>query len=102
LALSDFSSYLKVPISPLRRNGAVPREAGMDKSKRIVIQFVVVEVLLAAIMIFLIAQVKIGTIQTTISSEETIGQIGTSIGGVMGALGGFLLVFAWVLRRRGE
>ncbi len=74
----------------------------MKKSKRIVILFVIVEVLLAAIMIFLTLQVRSGAWQTTISAEETIGRIGSSIGGVMGALGAFLLVFAWVLRRRGE
>ena len=74
----------------------------MKKSKRIVILFVVVEVLLAAIMVFLTLQVRSGAWQTTISPEETIGRIGSSIGGVMGALGAFLLIFAWVLRRRGE
>ena len=66
------------------------------------ILFVVVEALLAAIMIFLTLQVKSGAMQTTVSPEESIGRIGSSIGGVMGALGGFLLVFAWVLRRRSE
>jgi uncharacterized protein (TIGR03382 family) len=74
----------------------------MKKSKRIVILFVVVEALLAAIMVFLTLQVRSGALQTTVSPEETIARIGGSIGGVMGALGGFLLVFAWVLRRRGE
>lgn len=74
----------------------------MKKSKRILILFAVVEVLLASIMIFLVLQVKSGAVQPAVSAEETIGRIGSSIGGVMGALGGFLLVFAWVLRKRGE
>jgi hypothetical protein len=73
----------------------------MKKSKRIVILLVVVEALLAAIMIFLTLQVRLGALQSS-SPDETIGRIGSSIGGIMGALGGFLLVFAWVLRRRGE
>ena len=74
----------------------------MKTSKRFVILFFVVEALLAAIMIVLTLQVRSGAWQTTISPEDTIGRIGNSIGGVMGALGGFLLVLAWVLRRRDE
>ena len=76
----------------------------MKKSKRIVILFFVVEALLASIIIFLIWFVRSGALPTT-SPEETlrpIQRIVESIGAVMGALGGFLLVFAWVLRRRGE
>jgi flagellar basal body-associated protein FliL len=76
----------------------------MKKSKRIVILVVVVEALLASIMIFLILHAKSKALSTT-SPEETflqIRRIVESIGAVMGALGGFLLVFAWVLRRRGE
>ena len=72
----------------------------MKKSKRILILCGVVEALLAAIIIGLVLQVKSGAWQTTDSPEETIGRIGASIGGVMGALGGFLLVYAIVLRRR--
>jgi uncharacterized protein (TIGR03382 family) len=74
----------------------------MKKSRRIVILFVIVEVLLAAIMSFLILQVNSGALQSNLNSGETVGRIGSSIGGVMGALGCFLLVFAWVLHRRGE
>jgi flagellar basal body-associated protein FliL len=76
----------------------------MKKSKRFVILFFVVEALLASIMIFLIWFVKSGALPTT-SPEETIRSIQRiieSMTTVMGALGGFLLVFAWVLRRRGE
>ena len=74
----------------------------MKKSKRILILAIVVEALLAAIMVFLVLHVKSGAIGTVDSPEEIIGRIGGAIGGVMGALGCFLLVFAWVLRRRSE
>ncbi len=76
----------------------------MKKSKRLVILFAVVEVVLASIMIFLIWFVKSGALPTT-SPEETlrpIQRIVESMTTVMGALGGFLLVYAWVLRRHGE
>ena len=74
----------------------------MKKSNRIMILFAVVEAILAATIFFLTLQVKSGAMQTTVSPEASIARIGSSIGGIMGALGGFLLVFAWVLRRRCE
>jgi uncharacterized protein (TIGR03382 family) len=76
----------------------------MKKSKRILILFAVVEAALAAIMIFLVWYVKTGALPTT-SPEETIRpiqRIVETMGGVMGALGAFLLIWAWLLRRRGE
>lgn len=74
----------------------------MKKSKRILILFAVVEALLAGIMIFLVLQVTSGSVQPTVSAEETIGRIGASLGAVMGGLGAFLLIWAILLRRRGE
>lgn len=76
----------------------------MTKSKRMLILFLVVEVLLAAIMIGLVWYVKTSALPTT-SPEETllpIRRIVETMTTVMGALGGFLLVYAWVLRRHGE
>ncbi len=76
----------------------------MRKSKRMLILFLIVEVLLVAIMIGLVWYVKTSALPTT-SPEEAlvpIRRIGEAMGGVMGALGAFLLIFAWLLRRRGE
>jgi hypothetical protein len=74
----------------------------MKKSKRILILAIVVEALLAAIMVFLVLQVKSGAIGTVVSAEETIGRIGTAIGAAMGALGVFFALFALHLRRQGD
>lgn len=68
------------------------------------ILFLVVEVLLASIMICLVWYVTTTALPAT-GLEETsvpIRRIVETIGGVMGALGAFLLIFAWLLRRGGE
>lgn len=75
----------------------------MTRSKRVLVLFVVVEVLLAAIMVALIVYVQSQALPGT-RAEETlrpIQRIAVTLGGIMGALGAFLLIFSWLLRRRG-
>lgn len=74
----------------------------MKKSKRILILAIVVEALLAAIMVFLVLQVKSGAIGTVVSPEETIGRIGTAIGAAMGTLGVFVVLYSLHLRKQGD
>jgi hypothetical protein len=64
----------------------------MKKSKRIAILGICIELMLGALMVGLL--LTIGQ-----SSAETARRIGTSIGGIMGALGGFFAIY-WFNRKR--
>ena len=67
----------------------------MKKSSRIFVLAFGVEVLLGVVMMFLLYSVGQ-------SSPETATRIGTSLGGVMGALGLFLALWGIFLRRSGS
>jgi hypothetical protein len=74
----------------------------MKKSKRIVILAVVIELVLATIMAALYLQLQaLAKIEPSFN-EEAAARIGTAIGGAMGALGSFLLIYALLLYRRGD
>lgn len=73
----------------------------MKPSKRILIAGVVIQLLLAGIGYFLLAQLASGYLKPTNTVAETAATVTSTLGGLMGALAGVLIVAYIVLRRRG-
>jgi hypothetical protein len=70
----------------------------MKRSTRILIGGLVIEFLLAGIAFWLFYSLKTGTIQPTNSAAEAGSVIGSTMGGAMGAIGGFLIVMYIIAR----
>ncbi|WP_219893708.1 hypothetical protein [Aquisediminimonas profunda] len=74
----------------------------MKPSKRILILCGVFETLLAALGLYLLAQISSGAMTTTTSPAEAAKTITSVLGAAMGGLGGLMLVMYFVLKRRGS
>jgi hypothetical protein len=71
-------------------------------SKRILILCGVFETMLAALGLYLLAQISTGAMTTTTSPAEAAKTITTVLGAAMGGLGGLMLAIYIVLKRRGS
>lgn len=74
----------------------------MKPSKRILILCGVIETLLAALCLYLLAQISSGAMTTTTSPAEAARTITSVLGAAMGGLGGLMLVMYFILKRRGS
>jgi hypothetical protein len=72
----------------------------MKPSKRILIAGLAIELLLGGIGAWLLLQLSSGNLKPTHSVAETTSTITTTLGGIMGGLGGPLLVLWLVARKR--
>jgi cytosine/uracil/thiamine/allantoin permease len=72
----------------------------MNPSKRVLIVGIFFELCLAAFWAYLLLQLKTGGMHAATTPEEAAGTIGSTLGGVMGALGGVLIVVYFVLRKK--
>jgi cytosine/uracil/thiamine/allantoin permease len=72
----------------------------MNPSKRVLIVGIVIELGLAALGAYLLFQLKTGGLHAATTPEEAASTITSTLGGVMGALAGVLIVLYFVLRKR--
>ena len=72
----------------------------MNPSKRIVIVGIVIELCLAAFWAYLLFRLKTGGLHAATTPEEAASTISSTLGGVMGALGGVLVVVYVLLRKK--
>lgn len=72
----------------------------MNPSKRVLILGIVIELCLAALWAWLLFQLKTGGLHAATTTEEAISTISSTLGGVMGALGGVLVLVYFVLRKK--
>lgn len=74
----------------------------MRPSNRIAVVGTLIELGLAALAGYLLFQLKTGALQASTTPEEAASTITGTLGAVMGAFGGVLIVTFFVLRRRGR
>jgi len=74
----------------------------MKRSTRLGIVLVVIEAGLAALWMWLLSGLRSGDLKPSGTAAEAAATVSSTIGGVMGALGGVLLVAIVVLRRKGN
>lgn len=72
----------------------------MAPSKRILILGIIIEAGLAGLAWFLVNQLRSGAMQPSGTLEEAVSTILQTMGSVMGALAGILIVVWFVLRRK--
>ncbi len=72
----------------------------MRPSYRVLIAFIVIEIILGGIAAYLIFQLQTGAMTPTTSVAEASATITSTMGALMGALGGVMLVVFIVLRRK--
>lgn len=72
----------------------------MNPSKRVLILGIVIELCLAAFWAWLLFQLKTGRMHAATTPAEAASTISSTLGGVMGALGGVLIVVYFVLRKK--
>jgi len=72
----------------------------MRPSYRVLIAFIVIELLLGGIAAYLIFQLQTGAMSPTTSVAEASATITSTMGALMGALGGVMFVVFIVLRRK--
>lgn len=72
----------------------------MAPSKRILILGLIIEAGLAGLAYYLVNQLRTGAMQPNGTLEEAVGTILQTMGQVMGALAGVLIVVWFVLRRK--
>ena len=72
----------------------------MNPSKRVLIVGIFFELCLAALWAYLLFQLKTGGLHASTTTEEAVSAISSTLGGVMGALGGVLIVVYFVLRKK--
>lgn len=74
----------------------------MKPSNRILFIGVTIELLLAGIAYFLLTQLATGGLKPSTTVAEAASTVTSTLGGVMGAIGGVVLVAFVVLKRRGS
>ena len=72
----------------------------MNPSKRVLIVGIFFEICLAVLWAYLLVQLKTGGLHASTTTEDAISTISSTLGGVMGALGGVLIVVYFVLRNK--
>ena len=72
----------------------------MNPSKRVLILGIFFELCLAALWAYLLFQLKTGGLHASTTTEDAIGTISSTLGGVMGLLGGVLIFVYFVLRKK--
>jgi cytosine/uracil/thiamine/allantoin permease len=72
----------------------------MAPSKRIAILGIIIEAGLAGLAWYLVTQLRTGAMQPSGTLEQAVSTILQTIGSVMGALAGVLIVAWFVLRRK--
>jgi cytosine/uracil/thiamine/allantoin permease len=72
----------------------------MNPSKRVLIVGIFFELCLAALWAYLLFELRTGGLHASTTTEEAVSTIGSTLGGVMGALGGVLIVVYFVLRKK--
>ena len=72
----------------------------MAPSKRILILGIIIQAGLAGLAWFLVTQLRIGAMQPNGNLEDAVSTILGTMGQVMGALAGVLIVVWFVLRRK--
>jgi cytosine/uracil/thiamine/allantoin permease len=72
----------------------------MNPSKRVLIVGIVIELCLAAFGAYLLFRLKTGGLHASTTPEDAASTITSTLGGVMGALAGVLIVLYFVLRKR--
>jgi hypothetical protein len=72
----------------------------MNPSKRVLIVGIVIELLLFGLGAYLILQLKTGGLRASTTTEDAISTITSTLGGVMGALAGVLILVYFVLRKK--
>lgn len=74
----------------------------MKPSNRVLIAGIAIELLLAALGLLLLFQLKSGGMTAATSPEDVASTIMSVLGTAMGALGGVLVAIFLVLRKRGQ
>ena len=72
----------------------------MKPSNRIAILGIVIELCLAALWAWLLLQLKTGRMTAATTTADAVATISSTLGMVMGGLGGLLIVLFFVLRKR--